>query len=48
MHHVHHSSMARGAVLPLQTSLSLTRNINVTEAKDMYYIFSKILKFQRW
>ena len=42
---VHHSSRARGTVLSLQTSLSLTRNMNVTVAKELYYIFSKILKF---
>ena len=32
VHHVHHSSRARGTVLSLQTSLSLTRNINKTVA----------------
>ena len=43
LHHVHHSSRACVAVLSLQTSLSLTRNINVTVAKELYYIFSEIL-----
>ena len=37
---------ARETVLSLQTSLSLTRNMNVTVAKELYYIFSKILKFR--
>ena len=27
VHHVHHSSRARGAVLSLQTSMSVTRNM---------------------
>ena len=42
---MHHSSRACGTVLSLQTSLSLTRNMNVTVAKELYYIFSKILNF---
>ena len=39
VHHVHNSSRARVTVLSFQTSLSLTRNINVTVAKELYYIF---------
>ena len=30
-----------GTVLSLQTSLSFSRNMNVTIAKELYYIFSK-------
>ena len=45
MHHVHHSSRARVTVLSLQTRLSLTRNMNVTVAKELYYIFSEISKY---
>ena len=45
VHHVHHSSRARGTVLFLQTSPSLTRHMNVKVAVELYYIFSKILKF---
>ena len=48
VHHVHHSSRARVTVLSLQTSLSLTRNVNVTVSKELYYIFSKISKLQYW
>ena len=48
VHHMHHSSRARVTVLSLQTSFSLTRNMNVTVAKDLYYIFSEISKFQYW
>ena len=48
VHHVHHSSRARGTVLSLQTSLSLARNMNVEVAKKLYYIFSKITKFKYW
>ena len=44
VHHVHHSSRACGTVLSLQTSLSLTRNMNVKVAIELYYIFSKISK----
>ena len=44
VHHVHHSSRARGTVLSLQTSLPLTRNQNVTVAKDLYYILNKKVK----
>ena len=42
-HHVHHSFRARAAVLSLQTSLSLTRNMNVKVAIWLYHIFPKIL-----
>ena len=48
LHHMHHSSRARVTVLSLQTSVSLTRNVNVTVTKELYYIFSKISKFQYW
>ena len=41
-------SRAHGTVLPLQTSPSLTRNINVKVAIELYYIFSKISKFRYW
>ena len=46
--HVHHSFRARGTVLSLQTSQSLTRNMNVKVAIERYYTFSKILKFRYW
>ena len=48
MQYVHHCSRARVTVLPLQTNLSLTRNMNVTVVKELYYIFSKISKFRYW
>ena len=48
VHHVHQSSSARVTVLSPQTSLSLTRNMNVTVAKELYNIFSEISKFQYW
>ena len=48
VHNVHHISRARGTVLSLQTSLSLTRNMNVKVAIELYYIFSKISKFRYW
>ena len=48
VHHVHHSSRARVTVLSLQTSLSLAKNMNVTVAKELYYIFSEILKVRCW
>ena len=48
VHHVHHSSRTRVTVLSLQTSLYLTRNMHVTVAKELYYIFSEILKFRYW
>ena len=41
----HHSSRAHGTVFCLQTSMSLTRNIKVKVAVELYYAFSKILKF---
>ena len=48
VHHVHHSSRARRTVLSHQTSPSLTRNMNVKVAIELYYIFSKISKFRYW
>ena len=45
VHHVHHSSRARGTVLFLQTSLPLTKNMNVKVTVELYYVFSKISKF---
>ena len=39
VHHVHHSSRARVTVLSLKTSVSLTRNTNVTVAKELYNIY---------
>ena len=36
------SSRARGSVLSLQTGLSLTRNMNVKVAIELYYIFQNI------
>ena len=48
VHHVHHSPRARVTVLTLKTSLSLARNVNVTVAKELYYIFFEISKFQYW
>ena len=48
VHRLRHSSRAHVTVLSLQTSLSLTRNMNVTVAKELYYIFSEISKFQYW
>ena len=48
VHDVHHISRARVTILSLPTSLSLTRNINVTVAKELYYIFSEISKFRYW
>ena len=44
VHHVHHSSRARVFVLSLHASLSLTRNMNVTVAKELYYIYSASMK----
>ena len=35
VHHVHHSFRSRVTVLSLQTSVSLTRNMNVTVAKEL-------------
>ena len=34
----------RVTVVSLQISMSLTRNINVTVGKELYYIFSEISK----
>ena len=48
VHHVHHSSRARVTVLSLQTNLSLTRNMNVLVAKELYYILSEVSKFLYW
>ena len=48
VHHLHHSSRARGTVLSLQTSLSLTRDMNITVAKELYCKFSVISKFRYW
>ena len=48
VHHVHHSYRARATVLSYQTSLSLTRNMNIKVAIELYYIFSKISKFKYW
>ena len=45
MHYVHNISRACVTVLSLQANLSLTRNMNVTVAKELYYIFSEISKF---
>ena len=42
--HVHHSFRACVTVLSHQTSLLLTRNMNVTVAKELYYIFCEISK----
>ena len=48
VHHMHHSSRARVTFLSFQTSFSLTRNMNVTVVKQLYYIFSEISKFRYW
>ena len=48
VHHVHHSSRALVTVLSLQASLSLIKNMNLTVAKELYYIFTEISKFQYW
>ena len=48
VNHVHQSSRARRTVLYLQTSLSLTRNMSVKVAIELYYIFYKISKFRYW
>ena len=34
--------------LSLENSLSLTRNMKVTVANELYYIFSKISKIRYW
>ena len=48
VHHMHHSSKARGTVLSLQTNPSLTRNMNVKVAIELHYIFSKKSQFRNW
>ena len=48
VHHVQHSSRTRFTVLSLQTSLSLTRNVTATDAKELYCIFFEVSKFQFW
>ena len=48
VHRVHNSSMARGTALSFQISLSLTRNMNVKVAIELYYILSKIMKLRYW
>ena len=48
VHHVHHSTRARGTVSSLQTSVLLTRNMNVKVAIELKYIFSKISEFRYW
>ena len=48
VHHVNDRYKARVTVLSLQISLSLTRNMNVTVAKGLYYRFPKISKFRYW
>ena len=45
---VSYSSNARGTGFCLQTSPSLTRNMNVKVVAELYYIFSKISKFGYW
>ena len=46
LYHVHHSSIAHRTVLSVQTSL--TRNMYVKVAIQLYYLFSKISKFRYW
>ena len=46
VHHVHHSFRARVTVLSLQSSVSLTRNMNVIVAKELYYIYLTPVKTQ--
>ena len=41
----YHSSRARGTGFCLQTSMLLTINMNIKVAVELYYIFTKILKF---
>ena len=43
VHHVHHSTRARGTVSSLQTSVLLNRNMKPVDI-ELKYIFSKILK----
>ena len=45
VHHPHHSSRACGTCIFLQSSLSLTRNMNEKVDVELHYIFSKISKF---
>ena len=45
VHHVHHSSRTRVTLLFIQTSLPLTRNMNVTVAEELYYFFPKYRNF---
>ena len=40
-HNMHHNSRAHGAVLSLKTSLSLTRNMNVKVAIEIFLDFPK-------
>ena len=47
-HHVHHSPRARVTVLSLRTSMALTKNMNVSVAKELLYIISETLKFRYW
>ena len=46
VHHVYYSYRARVTVLSLQTSIRLTRNINVKVAIELYYIYFP--KFRYW
>ena len=48
VHRVYYSSRTCGTVLSLQTSLSMTRNMNVKLTIELYYIFSKISKLRYW
>ena len=48
VNHVHHSSRARRTGFCLQTSMTLTRNMNVKVAVEVYYIFLNISKFGYW
>ena len=45
---MHFSSRAGVTVLSLQTSSSLTKNMNVTVAKEMYYIPKAKSNFTLW
>ena len=42
VHHVHHSARTSGIVFFCQTSLKMTRNMNVNVIVELYQIFSKI------
>ena len=48
VHHMHHSSRARGTGLFFQNSPPLTRNTIAKVAIELFWIFSKISKFQYW